>query len=91
MLVGMEPFLAIVHNLRARGEVVAEGSHQPDWSEMERRIRCPQCGQEMDTHLYGGGGNVVMEDCERCEFNWLDHGELERIVQAPDREYARGL
>ncbi len=91
MLVGMEPFLAIVHNLRARGEVVAEGAHQPDWSEMERRIRCPQCGQEMDTHLYGGGGNVVMEDCERCEFNWLDHGELERIVQAPDREYARGL
>jgi len=84
----MEPFVAIVHNLRARGEGSAEAAHQPDWSEMDRRIPCPQCGQEMDTHPYGGGGNVVMEDCERCELNWLDHGELERIVQAPDREYA---
>jgi Zn-finger nucleic acid-binding protein len=42
----------------------------------------------MDTHLYGGGGNVVIDDCERCGLNWLDHGELDRIVRAPDREYA---
>jgi Zn-finger nucleic acid-binding protein len=45
----------------------------------------------METHPYGGGGNVIIEDCERCELNWLDHGELERIVQAPDREYASGV
>jgi Zn-finger nucleic acid-binding protein len=91
MLVGMNPFIAMLHNLRARGEVSSESAHQPDWSEMERRIECPQCGLKMDTHLYGGGGNVIIEDCERCELNWLDHGELERIVQAPDREYASNV
>jgi hypothetical protein len=91
MLVGMDPFVAIIHNLRARGEVLSEAAHQPDWSELDRRMQCPQCRQEMETHPYGGGGNVIIEDCERCELNWLDHGELERIVQAPDREYASGL
>ncbi|HEX4592946.1 MAG TPA: zf-TFIIB domain-containing protein [Bryobacteraceae bacterium] len=88
MLIGMDTFIAIVHNLRVRGEISAETAHQPDWSEMDRRIKCPQCGEEMDTHPYGGGGNVIIEDCERCELNWLDHGELEQIVHAPDREYA---
>jgi Zn-finger nucleic acid-binding protein len=42
----------------------------------------------MDTHLYGGGGNVILDDCENCGLNWLDYGELDRIVRAPDREYA---
>jgi len=88
MLIGMDTFIAIVHNLRARHEIPGEPAHQPDWTEMDRRIKCPQCSQEMDAHPYGGGGNVIIEDCERCELNWLDHGELERIVQAPDREYA---
>jgi Zn-finger nucleic acid-binding protein len=41
----------------------------------------------MDTHLYGGGGNVIIDDCENCDLNWLDYGELDRIVRAPDREY----
>jgi Zn-finger nucleic acid-binding protein len=25
--------------------------------------------------------NVIIEDCERCSLNWLEYGELERIVQ----------
>jgi Zn-finger nucleic acid-binding protein len=88
MLVGMNTFLEIVHILRARGAGTSETARQPDWSEMDRRIRCPQCSQPMDAHLYGGGGNVIIEDCENCELNWLDYGELDRIVQAYDREYA---
>ena len=28
-----------------------------------------------------------MDDCEKCSLNWLDYGELERIVRAPDRQY----
>jgi hypothetical protein len=91
MLIGMDNFIAIVHNLRARHEIEVEAAHQPDWSEMDHRIKRPQCGQEMDTHPYGGGGNVIIEDCEHCELNWLDYGKLERIVQAPDREYASDL
>jgi Zn-finger nucleic acid-binding protein len=27
---------------------------------------------------------VIIEDCEQCELNWLDHGKLMRIVRAPD-------
>jgi C4-type Zn-finger protein len=88
MLVGMDNFVAMVHNARARHEIAGEPAHQPDWTEMDRRIKCPQCGEQMDTHPYGGGGNVIIEDCERCSFNWLDYSELERIVHAPDREYA---
>ena len=88
MLIGMDYFVAIVHNLRSRHEVSGEPAHQPDWSELDRKIRCPQCGNQMDAHVYGGGGNVVIEDCENCSLNWLDHGELQRIAAAPDREYA---
>ena len=38
----------------------------------------------MDTHLYAGPGNVVIESCDTCLLNWLDRGELMRIVHAPD-------
>ena len=27
---------------------------------------------------------VIIDDCECCEVNWLDDGELQRIVQVPD-------
>ena len=42
----------------------------------------------MDTHPYGGGGSVIIDDCENCALDWLDYAELDRIVRAPDREYA---
>jgi Zn-finger nucleic acid-binding protein len=38
-----------------------------------------------DTHYYGGPGNVIIDDCSRCELNWLDNGELMTIVRAPHR------
>jgi Zn-finger nucleic acid-binding protein len=38
----------------------------------------------METHSYCGPGNVVIDSCEPCSLNWLDHGELARIAQAPD-------
>ncbi len=38
----------------------------------------------MDTHYYEGGGNVVIDDCSRCELNWLDSGELLIIGRAAD-------
>jgi hypothetical protein len=33
----------------------------------------------MDTHPYGGPGNVIIDNCERCELNWLDYGELAKV------------
>ena len=38
----------------------------------------------MEAHSYCGPGNVVIDSCESCSLNWLDHGELARIAQAPD-------
>ena len=38
----------------------------------------------METHFYNGPGNVIIDDCEHCELNWLDTGELMRVVRAPD-------
>jgi Zn-finger nucleic acid-binding protein len=41
----------------------------------------------MDTHFYEGPGNIIIDDCSRCFLNWLDQGELMRVVHAPDHVY----
>jgi Zn-finger nucleic acid-binding protein len=38
----------------------------------------------MEAHFYAGPGNVVIDSCDQCSLNWLDHGELMHIVHAPD-------
>ena len=45
----------------------------------------------MDTHFYNGPGNMIIDDCDTCELNWLDHGELMRIVRAPDYSNQRAF
>ena len=37
----------------------------------------------METHPYYGPGNVIIDSCARCEFVWLDFGELKQIADAP--------
>jgi len=44
----------------------------------------------MDTHFYAGPGNIVIDDCARCELNWLDAGELMVVARAPDHAYDQG-
>jgi Zn-finger nucleic acid-binding protein len=86
MLIAMDKFLTVIAELRAQRKG-AVSPHAPDPRELRRRIDCPQCHQRMDTHFYGGPGNVVIDDCERCSLNWLDHGELMTIVNAPGMLY----
>ena len=83
MLIPMGVFLALVEELRAgaQGTLIAA---TPDVHDLQRKIDCPHCRQRMDTHFYNGPGNVIIDDCETCALNWLDHGELMRIVRAPD-------
>jgi Zn-finger nucleic acid-binding protein len=88
MLIRVDTFVAIVEDLRARREAPAELGRQPDEKDLERHIRCPQCHEDMDTHPYAGPGNVIIDNCPSCELNWLDYGELRRIVRAPDRQYS---
>ena len=90
MLIPMSTFMALVQQLRAGRDGPAAIPHAPDTRDLQRRIDCPQCHQRMDTHFYGGPGNIVIDDCSRCHLNWLDHGELVRIVRAPDRSLDEG-
>ncbi len=86
MLIPMEKFIPLVDELKS-GMPACVVPHATDRRELDRHLDCPQCHQRMDTHYYGGPGNVVIDDCSRCFLNWLDHGELARIAQAPDRRY----
>ncbi len=87
ILVAMGAFEELI----AQAHAEHPGSESPvaeDGSDLSRKLDCPQCHHSMDTHFYYGGGHVVMEDCERCELNWLDGGALLRIVHAPHSEEA---
>ena len=86
MLVRMDAFVTLIEELRSeRAGVVIP--RPPDRRDLDRKIDCPECHRRMDTHLYCGPGNVIIDDCSYCSLNWLDHGELMRIAQAPDRSY----
>jgi len=83
MLVPMAAFVQLVDALRSRrieGVVQAPA----DATNLSRKAECPCCHTPMDAHPYAGPGNVVIDTCENCQVNWLDHGELLRIVHAPD-------
>jgi Zn-finger nucleic acid-binding protein len=90
MLVRMDIFLSLVEDLRSKRDMAAQIVFPVNAKDLGRSIPCPRCCQDMDSHVYGGGGNAVIGSCERCEVNWLDHGALDRIVRAPDRMYSTG-
>ena len=83
-LIPMPTFVCLVQELRARSGGGEARQHPPDPREMHRTLHCPKCGGAMENHLYAGGGNVVIDDCERCELNWLDAGEMAAIARAAD-------
>jgi Zn-finger nucleic acid-binding protein len=87
MLIGMEEFVLVIDELRSRRFAPSVPQAHADWRELDRKIACPQCGQPMDSHPYAGPGNIIIESCETCSVNWLDRGELQRVVRAPDHHY----
>ena len=86
MLVPMGSLSALVDAVKGekRG-----GAIQPpaDAADLQRKTNCPVCHHRMDTHFYGGPGNVVIDSCEDCCLTWLDGGELARIAQAPEQQF----
>jgi Zn-finger nucleic acid-binding protein len=84
MLISMEVFPGLIEELRTQLGVHLVIPRPPDATELDRRVNCPQCHEQMDTHRYGGPGNVIIDSCSKCLLNWLDHGELMRIVHTPD-------
>jgi Zn-finger nucleic acid-binding protein len=87
LLISMGAFPVVIEQLRSARPSSEYTGQQPEWGDLQRRTLCPQCGRQMDTHPYGGPGNVILDTCESCEVNWLDYGELQRIVRAPDERY----
>jgi Zn-finger nucleic acid-binding protein len=85
MLFDMEKFLSLLEVLREH-RYWSRSSQSPRDFDGGKALQCPLCGHEMDQHPYGGGGNVEVDSCESCDVLWLDHGELSRIVAAPDRD-----
>src|SRR5580700_5112287 len=83
-LISVEVFVSLLDELRAKQGGAWTIARPADPKQLDRQIRCPQCGRRMDTHFYGGPGNVVIDDCAACELNWLDKGELACIVHAPE-------
>ncbi|MBI5030777.1 MAG: zf-TFIIB domain-containing protein [Chloroflexi bacterium] len=62
-----------------------------DPKELERPLRCPRCHRDMNTHPYGGPGNIVIDNCYTCSLVWLDYGELNRILTAPGEDHLGDL
>ena len=50
----------------------------------ERRthyMKCPKCGHDLATVEFHG---VQIDRCPNCDGVWLDHGELDRLLQHHD-------
>lgn len=86
MLIDQDTFLLIINFLRARSTWPPIIPPPVNLVEMEREINCPDCGRLMSTHLYGGPGNLVVDNCIYCSLLWLDNAEFSRVVRAPGRE-----
>jgi Zn-finger nucleic acid-binding protein len=83
LLVSMAVFPTLIDALRVeQDQTIVEPPGDP--SALRRTIACPHCHQPMEAHFYAGPGNVIIDSCEPCLINWLDHGELTRIAHAPD-------
>ena len=78
-LAEMESFRVIVAKRRSCHSSGEKCTEPFDPAELERVLSCPRCKQPMDTHPYFGGGNVVVNTCERCSVIWLEAGKLALI------------
>jgi Zn-finger nucleic acid-binding protein len=83
LLTDVDEFVAIVGELRPKYADERERPRPIQSQELERAVDCPRCRRRMDTHPYGGPGNIVIDNCPDCRLNWLDHRELRRVVRAP--------
>jgi Zn-finger nucleic acid-binding protein len=79
LLTTRSSFQVILERRRARAPVTRTDPKPIDPRELERSVSCPVCRRRMETHPYYGGGNVVIDSCDACQFVWLDAGELTRL------------
>jgi Zn-finger nucleic acid-binding protein len=82
ILIATGTFIGLIEALRWTGARTVSRTRPAGSEDLARRTLCPFCMRQMDTHFYGGGGNVVIDNCPDCGMNWLDHDELPRIARA---------
>lgn len=85
LLTTNDEFSGILGKLRAEYADRAAAPRVIDPAELKRRVECPKCRRMMDAHPYGGGGNVVIDTCDRCHLIWLDAGEMEMLARHKPR------
>jgi len=83
VLMPRQTFAGIVNLRRAWASSPPREPSVLDRRALERQLSCPSCRARFVTHPYYGPGNVVIDNCERCDVVWLDFGELKQIVDAP--------
>lgn len=57
-----------------------------DRQALARELSCPKCSYRFETYPHYGPGNVIIDNCTRCDLVWMDFGELRQIVDAPGRD-----
>jgi Zn-finger nucleic acid-binding protein len=82
-------FGEIVPYLRSRAGGPTDKPRLLDQAQLNRRVRCPQCYEVMETHPYAGPGNIVIDTCPHCHIIWLDYGEINRVINAPGSDRGR--
>jgi Zn-finger nucleic acid-binding protein len=87
LLIAMPIFVVLIDDLRAKSGCTSALTRRISPRDLARRIECPRCHRTMDTHPYGGPGNIVIDSCSDCRLDWLDYGELQRVVRAPEGRY----
>ena len=91
ILLARAAFAEVVEARRAWANQPPDPPRPVNPKTLERRLRCPLCQHAMDTFLYYGPGNVVIDTCYACNVIWLDYGELSRAVNAPGRDRGAAL
>lgn len=86
VLLARADFAAVLQRRRAWAKTPPRTPVPLDRQQLERRVRCPACGQWMETHPYLGPGAIVIDTCAPCDVVWLDPGELGQAVDAPGRD-----
>jgi Zn-finger nucleic acid-binding protein len=86
LLIDQDTFLFIINHLRANSTNPPLVPPPVNFTDLDRALYCPDCGGQMSTHPYGGPGNLIVDNCIRCNLLWLDHNELKRVIRAPGRE-----
>ena len=83
-------FRNTIESKRAMATTPAEPQTLVNEEELHRQVYCPDCGNVMETHLYLGPGNIAIDTCASCNLIWLDHGEINKVINAPGSDRGRG-